>query len=194
MHTFLLLLALTMPVTATNAGLILGPYFQVAELIASTDQWQELTETDNVDDALASIAFPEYLDFESPQKGAIEVPLCVLSNPWDMTSEFYGPQDNQGRVDHGQLLWQLFLKTESDADALRNFIHAQETLLEQMAALSGMAKPLGAGWYIRTNGFQLAFAAGRVPLSNLQCTPRGGDQSKPQSVTTGAFVLDWTRS
>lgn len=195
MKIILLLLALIMPVTADTAGLILGPYFQLAELIASTDEWQSLTDTDNVTDALESIAFPEYIDFEAPQQGAITVPLCVLSNPWDMATEFYGVQDNQGRVDHGQLLWQMFLKTESDpANALRNFIHHQELLLEQMTALSGMAKPAGAGWYIKTNGFQLAFSPGRVPISNLQCLVRGEDGTKPQSVTTGAFVINWIRS
>jgi len=192
MRKLLLLLALVMPVNADNAGLILGPYFEIAELIASTEEWQNLTNTMTVAGALDFIAFPEYVDFETANAGKIALPASVISNPWDLGTELFGPQDRQGRVDRGQLLWQLFLQTDADDAALLNFIHSEELILAQMAALSGKAKDSGSGWHISVDSFQLAFAAGRVPLSNLQGMV--GADDTPQSVTTGAWVLDWKRS
>lgn len=194
MKTLFLILTLIMPVTASNAGLLLSPFFEVAELIASTAKWQDVTETASVEDALASIAFTEYVDFESPRQGLIEVPLIVLSDPWDLAVEIFGTQDEQGRVDHGQMLMQLFLQTDPEDVGNLEFYQTLGVLIGQIAALSGKEKPGGAGWYIKARPFQQAFAPRCVPLSNLQCVPRGGDQTKPQQVTTASFVVDWSRS
>lgn len=193
MRQLLLLLGLLMPVTAANAGLLLRPFFDVADLLAATAKWQDVTDSANATEALTSIEFTEYLDFEAPRAGMIEVPLSVLSDPYDLDVELFGTQDNQGRVDRGQLLWQLFLLADDDDPGNLSFYQTCGELIHQMSALSGQQNPDG-GWYINARPFSQAFAPRRVPLSNLQGVPRDGDQTKPQALVTAAFVVDWSRS
>ena len=179
-----------MPVTAADAGSILRPYFEMADLLASTQAWQEITDTDNTADALLTIDHPDYFDFENSE-GSIEVPLIVISNPLDMEATYHRKTDRQGRRDFGALLVQFFLKQTDDPKPLQDFMHACEGVLSEALGKSETLKPDGEHYYLTLDYFQLAIAAAACDLNRLSCVERNADNLQPQIVNTMAFVAHW---
>lgn len=192
----LLIQEVHMPTPAESEhGSILRPYSGIARLFAATEHWQELTETDSEDDALAFISYPDYRVI--PTDGsAIRIPRIVIANPIDLSQTIYKQPDPQGRRDFGSLLVTFLLPRDEDADEsdrLLIFMHDVEQLLDQARAKADTLYPDESAYYRNLSEFELAIAAGECQASKLRGVLNSDDSDNPDPlvVMSCAFVAHW---